>query len=448
MPKHLCKKCDGGDITRRGFLQVGSLGLLGLGLGQYLQVSEALANSGVVVGKPKANACILLWLEGGPSQMDTWDPKPKNSGFKPIATNVDGIQISEILPRTAQNMDKLSLIRSMHTEESNHPQGTFYAMTGHRPVAAMKFPSFGSVICNETAPRNDLPQHILVPTPWESDFFDYRDAFGGGFLGKHDAMVMPDPSKEDFSVPDLVLPKSVTSEVIEHRRSFMNVVDQHFRRKEKLAEFGMMDDLNQKALSMLMSPEVKKAFDLSEEDEKTKDAYGRDRVGQSVLLARRLVERGCRFVTAAGYKHGQWDTHGDNDQRLRDELAPTLDRTLPTLLEDLDQRGLLETTVVIAMGEFGRTPKVNAGNGRDHYPECWSLAIGGGGISGGQVIGASDELGAHVTERMTSMGDVYATIYKAFGIDFTKTYMTPIGRPIYLANALGDVQGQPIPELV
>jgi uncharacterized protein (DUF1501 family) len=167
-----------------------------------------------------------------------------------------------------------------------------------------------------------------------------------------------------------------------------------------------------------------------------------------VLLARRLIESGCRFVSASGYRHGQWDTHGKNDETLRKDLAPLLDQTLSVLLTDLEHRGLLQTTVVLVMGEFGRTPTLNPQLGRDHWPDCWSMLIGGGGIAGGHVIGASDKNAAYVADRMISMGDIYATIYKAFGIDWTKTYMTPIGRPIYIANALGDKQGEPIKELV
>src|SRR5262245_6141976 len=434
-------------ISRRGFLRVGSLCPLGIGLSQYLRASDALARSGTAP-RGKAQACILLWLEGGPSQMDTWDPK-SNSNLKPIATKAPGIQISELFPRIARQMNRLSVIRSVHTEENNHPQGTYNTLTGHRPNAAMKFPSVGSILCKETGPRNELPQYALVPQPQEVDFFTYADAYSAAFLGaNYNPMIVPDPSQENFHIPDLKLPKSITADTIESRKSFLKVVDRLYRDKEQQAEFDTMDALSRQALGMLLSPKVEKAFDLSQESNKVRDAYGRDRVGQSVLLARRLIESGCRFVSASGYRHGQWDTHGNNDETLRKTLAPVLDRTLSVLLEDLHQRGLLETTVVLVMGEFGRTPTMNPQLGRDHWPDCWSLLIGGGGIAGGQVIGASDRKAAYVADRMVSVGDIYATIYKAFGIDWTKTYMTPIGRPIYIANALGDKQGEPIKELV
>jgi hypothetical protein len=429
---------------------VGSLGLLGIGLEPYLRSSRALGRDGTTpaTAAAAARACILVWLEGGPSQMDTWDPKP-DSSFRPIATSVPGIRISELLPRVAQHMDKLAIIRSMHTEENNHPQGSYYALTGHRPSSAMEFPSLGSMICKETGPRNEMPQYAVVSQPWEHDPLTYIDALHGAFLGgDYNPMIVPDPSKAGFHLPDLELPKTLTAEVIDHRQSFLSVVDRHYRARERLAEFGKMDTLSRQALAMLSSPEVKRAFDLSREPDLVRDAYGRHRVGQSLLLARRLVEAGSRFVMAAGYKHGHWDTHSNNDTILRTELAPPLDQSLSTLLDDLEQRGLLPSTLVLVMGEFGRTPDRNSnGGGRDHWPDCWSLALAGGGIRGGQVIGASDARAGYVADRMVSMGDVYATLYKALGIDWTKTYMTPIGRPIYIANALGDKQGEPIKEL-
>jgi hypothetical protein len=434
-------------LSRRDFLRVGSLAPLGIGLAPFLRASRALAASGTPP-RGKAQACILLWLEGGPAQMDTWDPKG-NSTLKPIATNVPAIRISELFPRVARHLDKLSVIRSVHTEENNHPQGTYNTLTGHRPNAAMKFPSVGSILCKETGRRNELPQYALVPQPTEVDFFSYADAYNAAFLGAdYNPMVVPDPSQKDFHIPDLRLPKSVTADTVEHRQSFLQVVDHLYREKEQLAEFGTMDALSRQALGMLLSPNVERAFDLSREPDKVRDAYGRNRVGQSVLLARRLIESGCRFVSASGYKHGQWDTHSKNEETLRNVLAPLLDQTLSVLLADLEARGLLETTVVLVMGEFGRTPTINPQLGRDHWPDCWSLLVGGGGIAGGHVVGASDKQAAYVADRMVSIGDVYATIYKAFSIDWTKRYMTPIGRPIYIANALGDKQGEPIAELI
>lgn len=434
-----CLNLSGKQASRRAFLQAGSLGFLGINLNQYLRAATT-AKAG------KAQSCILLWLEGGPSQLDTWDPKP-TSAFKPISTNVAGIQVSELLPQMSKRMDKLSIVRSMHTRGTDHPQGTHYAVTGHEVNPAMHFPSLGAILSKEAGARNGVPPHVLLPQ-WEKSR-QYEEYFHAGFLGPdYDPMAIPDPSRKNFEVADLTLPKSVSERAVHSRQEFLKVVDRHYRNTYEGAEHANMDGFTSQAWKMLLNPTVRDAFDLSKEPEKLKDRYGRDAVGQSALLARRLVEAGARFVTAAGFHSNSWDTHAKNDEGHRDRLCPPLDRTLSALLDDLDERGLLETTVVLAMGEFGRTPFVNPDLGRDHWPTCWSLALGGGGIRGGQVIGSSDDKGANVASRATSIGDIFATIYKAFGIDWTKEYDTPSGRPVKIANSLDDVTGSPIPELL
>ena len=446
-----CEHCLGASRTRRDFLRVGALSLMGVGLGDFLRLHSAQALAvGPLAAAPqaKAQSVILVWLEGGISHLDSWDVKG-NSGFRPIATSATGVQVSEIFPGVARHMDKLSIIRSMKSDERNHPQGTIQTLTGHRPNPALKFPSFGSIVSKEVGLRNNMPPFVVVPMPTEGDFFNYQEAYQAAFIGsEYDGMVLPDPSKPDFQLPNLNLPKSVSVEAISDRRMMLSIVDQHFRQKEELAEFAKMDAFQEQALKMLLDPRVKQAFDLSQESEKTREQYGRHRVGQSVLLARRLVEAGCRFVTAAGYKHGQWDTHNDNEERLRTTLAPLLDQSLSALMEDLKQRGLLESTVVLVTGEFGRTPVINPKGGRDHWPDCWSLLVGGGGIRGGCVVGASDKDGATVADRPVSIGDLYATVYKAMGIDWTKTYMSPIARPVYIANGFEDTPGNPLHELI
>jgi hypothetical protein len=446
-----CHHCEGVHQTRRDFLRAGTLSFLGMTLTDFLcsKSLQAMAATQASVAAPKAKAqsVILVWLEGGISHLESWDVKA-NGGFRTIPTKAPGIQISEIFPRIAQHMDKLSIIRSMKTDERNHPQATIQAQTGHRPNPALKFPSFGSIVAKETTSRNNMPPYVVVPRPTEGDFFNYQEAYQAAFIGsEYDGMILPDPSQPNFHLPDLSLPKSVTSDVISDRKTLLGIVDRHFRRKEELAEFAKLDAFQEQALKMLLDPQVKRAFDLSQESEQMKDRYGRHRVGQSMLLARRLVEAGCRFVTAAGYKHGQWDTHGDLEQSLRGTLAPLLDQTLSALMEDLRQRGLLERTVVLVTGEFGRTPVINPKGGRDHWPECWSLLVGGGGIEGGRIVGASDKDGAQVADRPVAVGDLYATIYKALGIDWTKTYMSPIARPVYIANGFDDVAGVPLKEL-
>ncbi len=426
--------------SRRDFLSVGSLGFLGLTLRDYLAAAEKAP------GKAKANSVILFWLEGGPSHIDTWDPK-SNSTFKPISTNVAGIQVSELFPKIAKKMDKLAVVRSMHTRGNDHPQATHYVITGHEINPAMQFPSLGSIITKELGSRNAVPPHVLVPK-WDRGR-QYEDYFRASFLGgDYDPMCIPDPSKPNFEVTDLSLPKTVSQASVESRSAFLKAVDRRYRALNDTAEHADMDAFSAQAWKMILTPAVRDAFDLSKESEKTKELYGKDAVGQSVLLARRLVEAGSRFVTAAGYHSNSWDTHSDNDKGHRDRLAPPLDRTLTALIDDLDERGLLETTLVIAMGEFGRTPSINPNLGRDHWPNCWSLALAGGGIKTGQIVGASDEKGYNVADRAVSMGDLYATIYKALGIDWRKEYMSPIGRPVKIANSLEDTTGTPVQELL
>jgi uncharacterized protein (DUF1501 family) len=426
--------------SRRDFISAGSLGFLGLNLRQALAASPAKP------AKAKANSVILFWLEGGPSQIDTWDPKP-NSAFRPISTNVAGIQVSELLPSLAKRMDKLALVRSMHTRGTDHPQATHYAITGHEINPAMQFPSVGSIITKEMGPRNAVPAHVLVPK-WDRSR-QYEEYFRASFLGgEFDPMCIPDPAKPGFQVTDLSLPKSISQAAVESRTEFLKAVDQRYRSLNETADHANMDAYSTQALKMLLTPAVRDAFDLGKESDKTKERYGKDSIGQSCLLARRLVEAGSRFVTAAGYHGTSWDTHSDNDRSHRDRLCPPLDRTLTALIEDLEERGLLETTLVVAMGEFGRTPTINPALGRDHWPNCWSLALAGGGIKTGQVVGVSDDKGANVVERVVTMGDLYATLYKALGIDWTKEIMSPIGRPIKIANSLEDRTGEPVTELI
>lgn len=434
------------DLKRRHFIRVGTLSLLGISLSQYLELKDLMAAPGALGKAGKAQACILLWLEGGPSQVDTWDPKP-NSAFKPISTNVAGIQISELFPRLAKRMDKFSIIRSVHGEVTNHPQGTMYALTAHKPNPAMQFPSLGSIITKEMGGRNNVPPYVISPQ-WEQEP-QYQRYFEGAFLGPaYNPMIVSDPSKPGFQVADLTLPKTISVARLEDRRSFLKIWDRYYREKVEAADCAGMDGFETQALRMILTPGVRDAFDLTKESPKTKDAYGRDSVGQSLLLARRLVEAGSRFVTAAGFHFNEWDSHSKNDEAHRDKLSPRLDRSLSVLVEDLDQRGLLESTVIVVMGEFGRTPHHNQSMGRDHWPNCYSVLLGGGGLRAGQVVGSSDERGAEVAEREVSVGDIFATVYKAFGIDWAKEYMHPIGRPIKIANSFGDKTASPVKELV
>jgi len=452
-------RCEGGGVlkkvgclsateeqwNRREFITVGSLGFLGIHLSQALRLEAAMKET-IAQTRPKARACILVWLGGGPSQVDTWDPKP-NSSFRPISTNVAGIQISELLPKLARRMDKLAIIRSVRSFGNDHPQAVHYAATGHLHNPAMQFPSLGSVVAKELGSEKNMPPYVIVPR-WEKNR-QYQDYFKSAFLGAdYSPMTISDPSSEDYEIPNLSLPKSLMPAVVENRRLFLDAVDRLYRHKVESLEHSRLDDFLEKAWSMILTPGVGDAFDLSKEAQKTREAYGQDSVGQSLLLARRLVESGTRFVTAAGFHENSWDTHSDNDKGHRDRLTPPLDRALSALIDDLDQRGLYDSTIVVAMGEFGRTPHINPGLGRDHWPNCWSLVLGGGGIKTGQVVGQSDEQGAVIVNQPISIGDVFATVYKALGIDWHKEYLTPVGRPIKIANSFDDLTGKPVSELI
>lgn len=429
-------------LGRREFLRVGALSYLGLGLSDYFQLSSLMASP--TAKTAKAQSCILIWMHGGQSHLDTWDVKG-NSGFKPISTNVPGIQISELLPRVSRHMDKLSIIRSMKNESNAHSEGTYYAMTGHMPTTTTRFPSVGTVVAKELGTRTSVPAYVTTGR-------GRLNSRSAGFVEPHyEPFIIPEPGAKDFKVTDLVLPDEVSVDALHARHAFLKLVDERYRQMENHANFAKVDSFNERALNLITSPAVRNAFDLTQESEKIKEAYGPGRFGQGTLLARRLVEAGCRFVTIDGWnkeaKH-DWDTHYRNDYYVKEELVPPLDRALSTLLVDLEARGLFESTIVLVMGEFGRTPNINPGRGRDHWGHCWSLVLGGGGIKGGQVVGASDERGAYVAERLVTIGDLFATVYKALGIDWTKTYTGPGRRPIYIANSIGDKQGEPVHELV
>ena len=433
-------------LGRRAFLRVGSLSYLGLSLSNVLRSVgvEASEVPRKTSGRTAtAKSCILIWLHGGQSHLDSWDVKG-NSGFKRIATNVAGIEISEIHPRIAKHMDQLSIIRSMTSPCPEHSGGTYYAYTGHLPITTTRFPSVGSIISKELGPRSDLPAYV-------ADGRGRLNARSAGFIHpQYEPFLIPNPGAKDFQVSDLHIPEGISAKVLQSRRTFLKVVDERYRTIERNAEFTEVDTYDRLALNMILSPDVRRAFDLSQESPKTKQTYGPLRVGQGLLLARRLVEAGCRFVTIDGFNSstgGDWDTHFKNDSNLRNHLAPPLDQALSALLDDLVQRGLFESTIVLVMGEFGRTPHINPGAGRDHWSNCWSLVLGGGGIQGGRVVGASDDRAAYVSERPVAIGDLFATLYKALGIDWTKTYLGPGNRPVYLANSLDDKPGQPVEEL-
>jgi len=413
---------------RRDFIRVGSLGVFGLNLVDYFQLRAS---------ETKDRSCILIWLSGGPAQTDMWDMKPDAPAefrgiFKPIPTNVAGIQISEILPHTAKIADKFTIIRSMTGREGEHEQAMTHMLTGNRPLATISFPAMGAVVAKERGEINGMPPYVAVPAAGH--------AYGPGFLGAaYGPFIAGDASLGNYHVRDIQLPNDVDWQQISDRRHLVKQMDAIFDRDPLLrnadtkGEFRAVDQAYEKAIDLMTSAKAKKAFVVSDEPAGLRDRYGRTPIGQGCLLARRLVEAGARFVTVStGFN--QWDTHQKNFTTLKDQLVPPFDMAFSALLTDLAERGLLDSTLVIATGEFGRTPKVNANAGRDHWAKLWSCAVAGAGIPGGQVYGASDAIASEVKDKPVSVEDFTATVYDRLGIDYTKEYDTPIGRPVRLST--------------
>ncbi len=426
--------------SRRQFVQVGTIGFLGL----YLSMTDLFrmqAASAQAGKSAKAKSVILLWMDGGPSQFDTFDPKltaPKGikSEFGAIKTNVAGLEICELLPQMAKVMDKVSLVRTMSHEEGAHERACHTLLTGWHPNPALVYPSMGSVVSKELGGKGSMPPYITIPS---NDF-----AFGYGQSGYLEAALNPfavggDPNEEHFSVRDVSLPNGLTKERLDGRRSLLKVVDSAFKRFESSPVTHSRDDFYQRAYDMISSPAAKKAFNIQEEKKDVRDRYGRHAFGQGCLLARRLVEAGVRFITVA---HGGWDTHSDNAKSAKDHLVPPLDQGMSALIEDLHQRGLLADTLVVWMGEFGRTPDINALGGRDHWPNTGCALFAGAGVPGGQVIGKTDEKGAEPKDRRVSPQDIAATLYSKLGISIDKEYITPQDRPVKIL-----AEGAPLKEL-
>jgi hypothetical protein len=405
---------------RRDFLRIGSLGALGISLDGLLRA-----------GAKRDISCILLWQSGGCGHLDTFDLKPDapkeiRGEFKPISTNVPGIQICEHLPFTAKQADKFTILRSMKSRENNHERAINYLLTGYLPLPTLEFPSVGSVISKELGSRNGLPPYVAVPNTFPS--------YGAGYLGgSYNPFIAGDPNVSGYQARDLTLPADVDWTRVGNRNFLLKQMDAKFRAIEASTDMAAMDSFYQKAYDLLKSPAARKAFDIGAEPESLRERYGRTPVGQGALLARRLVESGVRFVTVAkGWLN--YDTHGDNFNTMKKALLPEFDRAFAGLLEDLHERGMLDTTLVIAMGEFGRTPKVNEAAGRDHHSKAWSIALAGAGIPGGRVLGATDKNGVQVTDLPVEPEDLLFTIYTLFGVDPAREYQTPIGRPVKPVN--------------
>jgi hypothetical protein len=439
-PAHFC---DG--LKRRDFLHAGALSFLGL----TLSGMASLKAMGAVKNDKDIN-CIMLFLVGGPSQLDTWDMKPEapaeiRGPYKPISTNVAGIQVSEIFPRMARNADKYALVRSVyHTAAAVHDTGHQMMQTGRLFQGGIEYPHVGSVLGYLKKPKGDVPNHVLLPRPIGDTGGNMPHGQTAGFLGKSfDPFVLnADPSSANFQVPDLLPPDYISALRVERRRSLRQLVDGAVKSFESSQDARLMDSTFDQAYTLISSARAREAFDLSKESEATKDRYGRNRFGMSCLLARRLIEAGVRFVTAnmfeTVFNEITWDIHGSKPfspiSCYRDLVGPMFDNAYSSLLEDLAARGLLESTMVVAMGEFGRTPKINPAGGRDHWPQCWTMLFAGGAVKGGQVVGSSDEIGAYPKDRPTSPAAVAATVFTGLGIDLGLELPGPQGRPLRLVD--------------
>jgi hypothetical protein len=427
------RNCQG--LTRRNCLQLGLGAALGTSLVDLLRLRGVAGDSGLKVA---AESCILVWQDGGPTHYETFDPKPEapseiRGEFRAIDTAIPGIQFSEYMTQLAAMADKLAIVRSIRHDQGNHGAGNHYMMTGappRIPVGCGAFvsfhPSLGSVTARERGNQNGLPAYFSMPQMSRSG--------GPNFLGAQFApfVVPDDPNRDSFRVRDVALPKSLEVERFESRKDLRGIVDRLERIPDKAAGDPVLalDEYYHQGYDLISSPEAQRAFDIHSEPAEMRDAYGRNSFGQRALLARRLVEAGVPFITLYD---GGWDHHTDIFQSLRDRL-PRFEGTLAQLIRDLDQRGLLESTLIVVLGEFGRTPKVNERGGRDHWSNAMSVMFAGAGCPGGTVVGATDRAGYSAVDRVLSPENFASTIYRKLGIDPDKVYYTPQGRPAHLVS--------------
>ncbi len=419
LAKNNSRLCNG--VSRRNFIRVGALAPLGLSLPQLL---AAEANS----HRARAKSVILVFLGGGLSHHDSFDMKPDaveqiRGKYKSIATNVAGLHVCELLPKTAQVMNKVTLVRSGTHENDHHETATNWVLSGRFGTPFGDHPAIGAVVAQETGFDGVVPPYVAVP---RNPSFTWELGKSVWLGGRCESFKAGNPNDANYRVRDLAAPKSATPEVLERRKSLLAAVDQLAARVKRNDQIETYDEFSRKAAEMVLSPQAQAAFAIDREEPQTRDNYGRNEFGQSALLARRLVENGVRFVTI---NYGGWDHHGEIFKGL-DSKLPEFDQGYSALINDLDQRGLLDDTLVLAMGEFGRTPKVNDKAGRDHWGRAGSMLWAGAGVGRGQVIGSTDKNGAFVTDRPVGPADVAWTVYDSLGIDPAKELLTPEGRPV------------------
>lgn len=425
--------CDG--LSRRHALRVGATGLIGgLTLPRLLELEAKAAGP----RKATAKSCIFLFLEGGPPHQDMWDPKPAapveiRGPFPPIATNVPGTIITDQLPHCARIADKYTIVRSHSHRDNGHSTGYHYVMTGRKPNFADGdnpvpnnefYPSIGSVVSRELGQQGALPPYINLPHPMAGG--------GPGFYGAEYApfVIDADPTQPDFEVKDLSPPGSFKQSRLSTRQRLLAGIDE-LERKRSRGRALEMSTYYEKAYSLITSADARKAFDIHSEPDKVRDAYGRTQIGQCALLARRLIEAGGRFV---GVDAPGWDVHFNCFPSLRTDLIPYADRAFSALVTDLEERGLLDETLVVMMGEMGRTPRVNAQAGRDHWSMAQTIIFAGGGVKPGQVIGATDKTAAAPATEPIGVSDLLRTISNLMGIDADRTYLGPLGRPVPIVD--------------
>lgn len=423
--------CD--SVNRRTALRVGGASLFGAGfsLPRILAAESPAANDVSV---------IFLFLKGGLSTIDTWDLKPQaptefRGPFSPIATNIPGIELGEHLPQMARQMDKISLVRNFGHRNSDHGPADHYMLTGYHPIAGFnpnlspnnQRPAHGAIISRKLGPRGSVPPYVCLPRMHASAGSSYLGATVAPFV------VEADPNSPGFAVPDLLPPLVVDSQRFENRRELLGVVDRFQKSGETVANRGAsaVSTFQRKAFDLMTSPATKAAFDIGSERTEMRDRYGRNSLGQACLMARRLVEAGVRCVSI---DHTNWDTHDNNFSVLKTDLLPLLDQGISALFSDLAERSLLRKTLVIVTGEFGRTPRINANAGRDHWGPAFTVAMGGGGIQGGRVVGRSDARAEKPDGTPYGPEELSSTMFRLLGIDPAEEFYTPEGRPVKIAE--------------
>lgn len=429
---HFSRDCEG--LHRRSFLQLGTLAGLGLSLPTLLSGRRAAASpTGAGPVAAKDVNCILIWTQGGTSHHDTFDPKPNapasvRGSYEAIDTAVPGIQFTEIVPRMAKELNRFAILRGWNPKNAGHGVADQYMMSGHNINPALVHPCYGSIVAQQRGFKTRMPPFVQI-----GGAVDHA-TFGGGTAGYLGAEYNPfeilaNPNATPFNVRDITPPAGVDVTRIERRRSMLGAVDALQRKLDvQPAAFDALDEHYRAALNMITAPETKQAFDIDSEDAKLRDRYGRTVFGQSCLLARRLIESGARFVTVSD---GGWDHHADLFNGLKGKLPP-LDQAIPELLTDLAERGLLETTLVVWLTDFGRTPKINSASGRDHWASAGFIMMAGAGVPGGSVLGKTDDEGGRPVDDEYFTEDIAATIYTKLGIPLDLITVTPDGRPIRL----------------